>query len=145
MNCALHFLSDELHEQPIFPVEPKDKLPGSEVDRQQAFRKLLRTIAPSVTSWAVPNAGKRGMGAVARAKREGLRAGVHDEHYAAPGGWLAILEWKDGKGPLSQEQIDWGNAMVRRGFRVACVRTPDFAEQLFREWGAPFIDRRGRL
>ena len=126
MNCALHFLSDELAERPLFPVEPKDKLPGSEVDRQQAFRKLLRTIAPEVTSWAVPNAGKRGMGAIARAKREGLRAGVHDEHYAWNNG-IAFLEWKDGRGTLSQEQIDWGNAMVRRGFRVACVRTPEFA------------------
>lgn len=145
MNCALHFLSEDLHEQPIFPVEPKDKLPGSEVDRQQAFRKNLKAIAPTITSWAVPNAGKRGFKAQAQAKREGLTAGVFDEHYAAPGEWFAALEWKDGSGDLSPGQVSWGNLMTRRGFRVACVRTPEFAERLFREWGCPFIDRRGRL
>jgi hypothetical protein len=144
VNCALHFLSEDLAETPIFPVEPKDKLPGSEVDRQQAFRKLLKSIAPEVTSWSVPNAGKRGFKAQAQAKREGLTAGVFDEHYAWNHGYAA-LEWKDGKGSLSQQQVDWGNALARRGFRVACVRTPEFAEQMFREWGVTFIDRSGRL
>ncbi|WP_333571331.1 hypothetical protein [Sphingomonas sp.] len=144
MNCALHFLSEDLREQPIFPVEPKDKLTGSEVDRQQAFRNRLHIIAPEVISWGVPNAGKRGLKAQRQSKREGLTAGVHDEHYAWNHAYV-VLEWKDGKGSLSQAQIDWGNAMVRRGFRVACVRTPEFAEQLFREWGAPFITRENRL
>ena len=125
-----------LDAQPRFPVEPRDRQPGSEVERQAAFRKLLRAVGPSVMSWAVPNAGKRGLAAQARAKKEGMTAGVHDEHYAWPGGF-ACLEWKDGTGRLSQAQIDWGNAMIDRGFRVACVRTPEFALSLFREWGAP--------
>ena len=76
-------------------------------------------------------------------KREGLVAGVFDEHYAWDGPTIVMLEWKDGTGVLSQAQIEWGNAQHRRGFRVACVRTPAFAEALFREWGAPFIDRAG--
>lgn len=121
---------------PLFPVEPKDKSRDSEAARQSGFRKLLHYQGPSVTSWGVPNAGKRGLKAQAQSKREGLTAGVFDEHYAWNHG-IAFLEWKDGKGDLSDNQIEWGNAMVARGFRVACVRTPEFALSLFLEWGAP--------
>jgi hypothetical protein len=138
VNAPFDFrvLETPLREKPIFPVEPRDKLPDSETTRQMAFRKRLRNAAPSIMSWAVPNAGKRGPRATAQAHREGMKAGVFDEDYAWNHG-IAFLEWKDGQNDLSQAQIDWGNAMVRRGFRVACVRTPDFAEALFREWGAP--------
>lgn len=145
MNCALHFLSEDLAEQPIFPVEPKHKLPGKELTFQQNFRKLLKRSAPTVSSHGVPNAGKRGLKAQRSAKAEGLTAGVFDEQYAAPNAWLAILEWKDCDGDLSRAQIAWGNMMHRKGFRVACVRTPEFAEQLFRNWGCPFITRENRL
>ena len=126
-----------LREEPIFPVEPKHKMGGDEASYQQDFRKLLRSIAPTIRSWGVPNAGKRGFTAQRQAKREGITTGVFDEHYAADAPWIAFLEWKDGQGRLSQEQIDWGNAMHRRGFRVACVRTPEFAASLFADWGAP--------
>jgi len=119
-----------------FPVEPKDKLPDDEATRQSNFRAMLRYVGPAITSWAVPNAGKRGFKAQARAKKEGLTAGVFDEHYAWNHG-IAFLEWKDGGGSMSDAQIDWGNALVDRGFRVACVRTPAFALALFTEWGAP--------
>lgn len=129
-------IESDLKPVPRFPVEPRDKLPGSEVDRQSAFRKLIRHTGPNIMSWAVPNAGKRGFTAQALAKREGLTAGVFDEHFAWNHGY-AFLEWKDGKGTLSDAQIEWGNAMHDRGFRVACVRTPEFALALFAEWGAP--------
>ncbi|MGI4744982.1 MAG: hypothetical protein ACRYGI_11485 [Janthinobacterium lividum] len=119
--------------EPRFVVEPKDKGAASEANRQAAFRAKL---PKAIRSWSVPNAGKRGFKAQARAKLEGLTAGVHDEHYAWNHGF-AVLEWKDGKGDLSPAQIEWGNAMVDRGFRVACVRTPEFAMSLFAEWGAP--------
>jgi hypothetical protein len=140
---AWAILESDLREKPIFPVEPRDKLPDDEATRQQDFRKFLRWAAPTISSFGVPNAGKRGFTAQRKAKKEGLTAGAFDEEYAAPDAWLAILEWKDGTGPLSQEQIDWGNMMHRKGFRVACVRTPEFAAALFRQWGAPFVDRVG--
>lgn len=142
MNAFAHLACD-LREKPIFPVEPRDKDSAAEVVRQMQFRKLLRDIAPSITSWAVPNAGKRGQWAQQQAKREGMIAGVFDEHYAWDGPTIVMLEWKDSTGALSQEQIDWGNRLHRMGFRVASVRSAAFAEALFREWGAPFIDRCG--
>lgn len=129
---------------PNFPVEPKDKAADNEATRQQAFRKELKWLAPNVMSWSVPNAGKRGLKAQAQAKKEGMTTGVHDEHYAWNHG-IAFLEWKDGKGDLSPAQIDWGNAMVERGFRVACVRTAGFALALFAEWGAPVRLQRSGL
>lgn len=138
MNALADLLALEtpLDDTPRFIIEPKDRDPASEVDRQLAFRKLLRFVGPSITSWAVPNAGKRGPSAQRQAKREGMVAGVHDEHYAWNHG-IAFLEWKDGQGWPSQAQIDWGNSMVERGFRVACVRSPEFALSLFAQWGAP--------
>lgn len=132
---------EPLTPEPRFPVEPKHRQPGDEREYQQQFRKELKWLAPRIMSWGVPNGGHRGLKAQRQAKMEGLTTGVHDEHYA----WdraLAVLEWKDGQGDLSAAQIDWGNAMVERGFRVACVRTPAFALALFREWGAPVRDAR---
>lgn len=129
-------LETPLHEKPIFPVEPRDKGLASEKSRQAAFRRLLHMTAPGVGSWGVPNASKRGFIAQRNAKLEGLTAGVFDEHYVWNHG-IAFLEWKKGDGALDQAQIDWGNAMHRMGFRVACVRTPEFAHRLFAEWGAP--------
>lgn len=134
-----HALETPLREKPIFPVEPRDRDPATEVVRQMKFRNLLRFCSPSIESWSVPNAAKRGPKATAQAKREGLTAGVFDEHYAGPDRWLAFLEWKDCDGTLTQDQIDWGNAMHRRGFRVACVRSHAFALSLFRQWGAPIL------
>ena len=126
----------DLKPVPRFPVEPKHKMPGKEAEYQSTFRGLLRYAGPGIVSWGVPNAGKRGFKAQAQVKKEGITAGVFDEHYAWNHG-IAFLEWKDSRGNLSDAQIDWGNAMVDRGFRVACVRTPEFALALFLEWGAP--------
>lgn len=133
---ALDALESALHPAPRFPVEPKHDKPGKENTYQASFRRLLRFIGPTIVSWSVPNAGKRGLKAQASAKKEGMKAGVADEHYAWNHG-IAFLEWKDGKGDLSKPQIEWGNALVDRGFRVACVRTPEYAHALFMEWGAP--------
>lgn len=143
MNAFAHIVSEDLRAIPVprFIVEPKDKGIQSEAWRQASFRDDLLFIAPSIKSWGVPNAGKRGFKAQARAKKEGLTAGVFDEHYAAPDSWVAFLEWKDGSNTLDRAQIEWGNAMLDRGFNVACVRTPAFALKLFRQWGAPLIDR----
>lgn len=131
----------DLSEDPIkpvarFPVEPKHKMLGKESAYQSSFRGILRYTGSSIISWGVPNAGKRGYKAQASARAEGITAGVFDEHYVWNHG-IAFLEWKSGDGSLSNAQIDWGNAMVDRGFRVACVRTPEFALALFLEWGAP--------
>ncbi|WP_294138279.1 hypothetical protein [Sphingomonas sp.] len=139
MNAAFDMvdaLDAPLKERPLFPVEPKDRDPASELDRQVSLDSLLRVVGPSITSWAVVNAAKRGLKAQRQAKREGLTAGVFDKHYAWNHG-LAFLEWKDGTGSLSQAQIDWGNLMHRLGFRVACVRSAKFAHALFVSWGAP--------
>lgn len=147
MNAFTHLQSEDLRAmpKPLFPVEPKDKDPASEVSRQAQFRDMLRFSARGFMTHSVPNAGKRGPKAIVRAKKEGLTSGAFDEEYKAYGAWDAYLEWKDGKGDLTREQILWGNGMLDRGFRVACVRSPDFALELFRGWGAPLLDRVDRL
>lgn len=136
MPSPFDLVEDSLKPVPRFPVESKHNMLGKEVEYQSTFRALLRYSGPTILTWGVPNAGKRGFSAQASTKAEGIRAGVFDEHYAWNHG-IAFLEWKDGQGDMSKAQIDWGNAMVDRGFRVACVRTPEFALTLFAEWGAP--------
>jgi hypothetical protein len=139
VNALFDFraLETPLREKPIFPVEPRHKMPGDERIFQAAFRAELRWRAPTINSWGVRNGDKRGPKAQRDAKQEGMTAGVFDEHYTADAPWIAFLEWKKGNGTLSQEQIDWGNMMHRKGFHVACVRTAEFAIGLFSEWGAP--------
>lgn len=146
MNAFAHIESEDLRakEAPRFVIEPKDSDPECEATRQARFRDMLRFVAPDVMSWGIPNAGLRGFKAQARSKKEGLTAGVHDEHYAWNHG-IAFLEWKDAKGMPSREQIAWGNKMVVRGFRVACVRSPVFAMRLFAEWGVPMRAHSGWL
>lgn len=146
MSAPFDFATLEapVKELPRFVIEPKDKDLECEVVRQARFREMLLLVAPSVMSWGIPNAGLRGFKAIARAKKEGLTAGVHDEHYAWNHG-IAFLEWKDGKGMPSAEQIGWGNKMVDRGFRVACVRSPVFALEMFAEWGVPMRTHSGFL
>jgi len=145
VNAFAHIASEDLRAKPVarFIVEPKDKGDASEASRQAGFRDDLKFVSRGIKSWGVPNAGKRGFKAQARAKKEGLTAGVFDEHYRAAGGWFAALEWKDGDGDLSREQIEWGNDMLDCGFHVACVRTSPFALELFRQWGAPIVERVG--
>ncbi|GGB14918.1 hypothetical protein GCM10011380_00410 [Sphingomonas metalli] len=134
--AALDHLDMAVKPTPLFPVEPRDKRPASELSRQTAFLRLLRMQAPGVMAWAVPNAGKRGLKAQAQARSEGMTSGVFDVHVAWNHG-TAALEFKSGTGTLSDNQVEWGNAMHERGHRVACVRTPEAALELLSHWGAP--------
>jgi len=46
-------------------------------------------------------------------------------------------------GKLSQEQIDWGNTMVRLGHHVACFFDPYAAVAWLRDRGFPIREIRG--
>ncbi len=148
MNCALHFLSEDLHEQPIFPVEaPDGRRDMTEIARQVSLFRDMHMLAPEVLGFAIPNAGKRNP---VQARKEGILAGVFDTEWRWNHG-SAFIELKgyDARGragKLSPAQIAFGNKLHRMGHRVGCFFTPALAIQFLRDAGAPFLSiREGRL
>lgn len=157
MNAMFDHLETPLDEDPIFPVEaPDGRKDLPELDRQVMFRKYLRNLAPDVIAYANPNAAKRGFKAQAQSRKEGLTAGVFDMTCAwdidastLPDCDVSVC-WVEFKGydssgrpgELSQAQIDWGNAMVRKGHKVACFFSGKSAFDWMASLGAPI---RGRV
>lgn len=129
-------MGETLKPTPIFTIEPADRGTASEIDRQAAFLALLRHAAPDVLAWAVPNGSNRGLKDRAKAKKEGLRSGVPDLTICWNRG-VAFMEFKAGRGPLSDNQVELLNYLTEAGHHCAVVRTPEFAMHLLAEWGAP--------
>ena len=125
-----------LYEEPLFYIEPKDKDKRSEITRQASFRKKLKNAIPNARAVAVPNAGKRGPKAIRTAKAEGMTAGFPDLIIIYQGR-VAFFEFKNAKNMPTDAQIDFMNWLHRSGFKVACVRTPEKAFELLKEWGWP--------
>lgn len=154
MNALADLLAMEtpLSERPLFPVEkPDGKRTWAEADRQATFRGRLRMVAPSLMVFANANAGKRSRH---QAIKEGVRAGVFDVTVASGTigpRFVAYCEFKgyDARGragTLSDQQVEWGNAMHRAGHHVACFFDPDAAVEWIRTISPHvFIDRVGRL
>lgn len=134
--AAIDALESPLKADPRFTIEPKDRLPGSEIERQTTFLGMLRMVGPSVMVWAVPNGHNRGLKDRVKAKKEGLKAGVPDLTVVWNHG-TAFIEFKDGKGNPDANQIDLLNYLQDAGHHCAVVRTPEFAIELLGIWGAP--------
>lgn len=118
--------------------DPKDKDSRPEIDRQCAFLRDLKLIAPAVTAWAVPNAAKRSQWAAMQAKREGMRAGALDLTLVWNRG-CAFMEWKDGKGDLTDNQEDMLKLLVRAGHHCGLFRQERSGLAWLRSIGAPFM------
>lgn len=142
--ASLDAYADDLNAAPLFPVEPPDGMKHlAELPRQATFIKLMRSLAPKATVYAVPNAGKRWR---VQAQKEGIRGGVFDLTVAWNHG-IAFPEFKGysagGRpGVLSAAQIDWGNEMTRHGHSVACFFSPMRAVEWLRDLGCPVRETR---
>lgn len=132
----------------LFPVDrPAVADDGDETSIQTRFRSRMKIMAPSVRVVATPNGGRRTAWEGMKAKREGLAKGFPDvncywsngiDENAVPG--LCVLEFKDRKGAIKPEQIDWLNWLTRAGFHCGVFRSADSAIEYVRSCGAPFID-----
>ena len=134
-GCAVVDLNDlesELHPEPRFWIEPKDKDPRTELQRVVSFRKQLALKAPHLRAVAIPNGGKRGWKAKAQAKAEGAAWGFPDLMILG-GPIMAFLEFKNGKAMPADHQIEWLNWLLDAGYPVACVRTAEGALKVLRE------------
>jgi hypothetical protein len=127
MTGAFDYLpSDEpLDEAPLFYIEPRDRDPRSEHDRQSETVRRLRALGFLVT--AIPNARAWGGKAWNRAKAEGVEWGAADLIVGATSGRMACIEMKNGREMPEDHQVRWLNARHRLGFPVAVCRTADAA------------------
>jgi hypothetical protein len=126
-------------------VEPKDKNPSSELQRQGPWISFIRVHARGILAFAVPNgthiASRWGRN---KADREGRYTGFPDTG-AAWSGTTAYLEWKDGQGKADPAQIECLNRLVAMGHPCAIVRTREGANRWLLSLGAPIPAREGRL
>jgi len=79
--------------------------------------------------FAIPNAGKRSIGAGSYYRAEGLRAGVPDVFVAVPNAKFPglFMEFKYKKGKTTEQQEQWLNRLSRVGYACVIVRSSDAA------------------
>lgn len=130
-------LDEPVKPVPLFLIEPPDKHPGSEIQRQASFLKMMRQLAPDVIVYANTNGTHIAtLAGRAKANREGRTIGCPDITVVWNRG-VAWIEFKSGKGQPSDAQVEFGNRLVRAGQLMACFRDPLNAVNWLREQGAP--------
>ena len=81
----------------------------------------------------IPNGGKRGKVEAIRFKAEGVKAGVPDICLPVPRGeWHGLyieLKRREG-GRVSQDQVDWMEALMRQGYYTAICRGCEDAQRV---------------
>jgi hypothetical protein len=117
-------LESPLTEAPLFYVQPKDRDPALEHDRQSELVRRLRAAGLHVI--AIPNGRAWGAKAWNLAKAEGVVWGAPDLIINARGR-SAYIEMKSGTGAINQHQVEVLNSLHRLGFPVAVCRTADGA------------------
>lgn len=133
---------DEVLDPAIY-VEPKDRNPADEDDRQATFVAMVRKLARAVRAVGVPNAGRRTPWEASKRKREGMTAGEPDVGVTWADAPTARIEFKNGSGMPDKNQIAALNWYHRRGHPVAVCRTPEGAWAWLRSIGAPLPRFRG--
>ena len=106
---------------------PRQRDANAEARIQAAIVDFVRTVAPEVIIWAVPNGGLRTKAEAARLKWTGVLAGVLDLTLALPNGRCAFWEVKTHDGSLSEDQIDFIIRLRALDHSWAVIRSIDEA------------------
>jgi len=130
------------HSFPFSYQPPREAEPGTEAQIQARLIAALRLRAPSVRVVSVPNEGLRSVGAAARLRATGMRAGFPDLIVLGPDGRCAFLEMKARGGSLSKEQVGWCFWLAQMGFPVAVFRDHMAACEWLRSLGFPVLAAR---
>lgn len=113
------------------------KATAPEVDIQAHVLEYIRlNHVDHAFAFAIPNAGKRGRGAQAQIKREGILAGAADVVVLMPGAKTGWLEMKSAKGRTSLAQELFGTLCMGLGHPYAVVHSFDEAVAILKKWGA---------
>lgn len=135
---ALLNIPEDTADEPWF-IEPKDKDPTPEFDRQVAFLSAIHRLAPSIDVIAVPNAGKASDWERVRRWREGARRGALDLVICWNRG-VMFAEFKDGQKMPTRDQRERLNRYYRMGHWTGVYRKPETLIAHLRSLGAPFLD-----
>jgi hypothetical protein len=118
----------------LHPIERR-RDGNAEARRQAAIVEYVRTVAPEILIWAVPNGGLRSKSEAARLKWTGVLAGVPDLTLALPNWRCAFWETKTPRGRLSNDQLAIRAKLERLGHCWAVVRDIDDARRGLAELG----------
>lgn len=90
-------------------------------------------------AFAVPNGGKRSIGAAGKLKMEGVKPGVPDIVLPVPrGGYGALyVEMKTAGGSITPSQADWHHQLTRVGNKVVIASTWEQARDAILSYLAP--------
>jgi hypothetical protein len=135
-DCLLNIPEDN-GDLPWF-IEPKDKDPANEFQRQTLFLSRIHSLAPSIDVLAVPNAGKSTDWERIQRWREGARRGALDLVITWNRG-VMFAEFKDGQKMPTKEQRERLNRYMRMGHHCGVYRTADTLISHLRDIGAPFL------
>ena len=108
---------------------------NAEARIQAAIVEFVRTVAPQVLIFAVPNGGLRTPREAARLKWTGTVAGVPDLAIVTPGGRVRFLEVKTDTGRLSGEQLAMFDRLAALGTEPLVCRSIDDARRALAAWG----------
>ena len=100
---------------------------NAEARIQAAIVEYVRTVAPQIVIFHVPNGGLRARSEAARLKWVGTLAGVLDLVLLLPGGRVRFWEIKTSVGRLSADQREFIARLEALGHSWATVRTIDDA------------------
>ena len=108
---------------------------NAEARIQAAIVEWVRTVAPDVLVYAVPNGGLRTKAEAALLRWTGTLAGVPDLAVVAAGGRVYHMEVKTPDGRVSPEQRALMMRLTALGAGVAVVRSIDDVRTAFAAWG----------
>jgi hypothetical protein len=107
---------------------------NAEARVQAAIVEWVRTVAPGVLIFAVPNGGLRSKAEAARLKWTGVVPGIPDLVVIAPIGRAFFLEVKTSNGRLSDDQRAIFDALAVLGAPFMTVRSIDDVRRAFSGW-----------
>ena len=119
---------------PLDPA-PRRRDGNAEARCQAAIVEYVRTVAPQILIWAVPNGGLRSKSEAARLKWVGVLAGVPDLTLALHDRRSAYWETKTPHGRLSPDQMRVMRHLEALGHVCAVVRDIDDARRELQRMG----------
>lgn len=139
-------IQEDLDDEPWF-IEPKDRNPAPELDRQKTFLAMLARLGPACDAVAIPNAGKSTDWERIQRWKEGARAGALDLVVTwAPtrpdDRGVFFPEFKDGQKMPTPAQRDRLNRYFRMGHHCGVYRNPETLIEHLRAAGAPIRSAR---
>lgn len=107
----------------------------SESDVQRDIIAYIEAVVPRCLIFAVPNASRRTRGGRATNGVPGLKRGIFDLCFVAPGGFVGFLEVKRPNGPgLSEHQEEIRGRFVSLATPHAVVRSVDDVRVALKHW-----------